>query len=416
MDYDVCIIGAGWAGYNAALKAASLGKKACIVEARDMGGVCLNRGCIPTKVFARYAHLGMRLEEIQKKKQEVIDRLRAGMSYVVNSKKIDYIKGKALIEGSGVVRVDDQKIKTKFILIATGSAPSDLPHLKIDHQKIFSSDDMLELAEAPKKMLIIGGGSIGCEFASIFRALGSDVTLVEIAPQLLPGFDVQVAKKLQQLFQKAGIQTRTGSSFSDMNLDEFDKVLLAVGRKPFVEGLLGGGVNIKSENGLFEVGRDLSTSIPGVFAAGDCIGGYKLAHVAAYEGELAVNNMFSEPKNRDYSVIPASVFTSPELSAVGINEEEAKQFGVQYKAITVYFLSVGMAHIHENTQGFVKVIAEIKSGRILGVAIIGPQASELVNIFSVIMKNGITLAQLKGTIFAHPSISEIVAEITRSFE
>ncbi len=416
MEYDICIIGAGWAGYNAALKAVGLGKKTCIVEEKEIGGTCLNRGCIPTKAFVYNAGKGLSLAEIQTKKQDIVNRLRAGMSFMISSKKIDYIKGKARIEGPGLIRVDGEKIKAKFILIATGSAPADLPHLKVDHQKIVSSDDVLNFQEVPKKMLIIGGGPIGCEFAGIFNALGCEVSIVEIAPQLLPGFDAQVSKKLQQFLQKAGAHVYTGRGFAEMNLDEFDKVLLAVGRKPFVEELIDKNVNIKNENGLIEVGRDLSTSIPEIFAAGDCIGGYKLAHVAAYEGELAVNNMFLESKNRDYSVIPSSVFTTPEVSVIGISEEEARQFGVCYKAVTVYFLSVGMAHIHESTQGFAKAIIEIKSGRILGVSIIGPQASELINAFSIIMKNGITLDQLKETIFAHPSISEIIAEIAKSFE
>lgn len=417
MEYDICIIGAGWAGYNAALKAAGLGKKACIIEEREIGGTCLNRGCIPTKAFVYHALRGLPLAEIQKKKQDVIDRLRAGMSYMVNSKKIDYIKGRAKIKSANLVEAgESQEIKTKFILIATGSVASELPHLKIDHQKVVSSDDILALQDVPKKMLIIGGGSIGCEFASIFNALGCEVSIVEIAPQLLPGFDAQVSKKLQQFFQKAGIQVFLGRGFAEMNLNEYDKVLLAVGRKPFINGLIADGVSIKNENGIIETGRDLSTSVSGIFAAGDCIDGYKLAHVAAYEGELAVNNMFLEPKNRDYSVIPASVFTMPEVSAIGINEEEAKKFGASYKAVTVHFLSIGMAHIHENTQGFVKVIIDKRSGCILGAAIIGPQASELVNAFSIIMKNGITAAGLKSTIFAHPSISEIIADVFRSFE
>lgn len=417
MDYDICIIGAGWAGYNAALKAASLGKKACIVEEREMGGTCLNRGCIPAKVFVHHARKGLSLAEIQNKKKQVIDRLRAGMSFMVNSKKIDYIQGRARVESPGVVCVNaDRKIKAKFILIATGSVCSGLAHLKIDHQKIVCSDDVLEFQEVPKKMLIIGAGAIGCEFASIFKTLGSEVTIIEMAPQLLPGFDAQVSKKLQQCFQKAGINVHLGRGFTDMNLDEYDKVLLAVGRKPFIEGLWSEDIAIKHENGIIEVGRDLLTSAPDIFAAGDCIGGYKLAHVAAYEGELAVNNMFLEAENRDYSVVPTSVFTTPEVSAAGISEEEARQFGVVYKAVTVHFLSVGMAHVYEDTQGFAKAIIETKSGRILGAVIIGREASELINAFSIIMKNGVDIAGLRGTIFAHPSISEIIGGIAKLYE
>ncbi|HAJ57442.1 MAG TPA: hypothetical protein DCL35_06705 [Candidatus Omnitrophica bacterium] len=417
MDYDVCIIGAGWAGFNAALAAVRLGKKACIAEAGQIGGTCLNRGCIPTKAFVHYSKSGLSLSDIQKKKNETVARLSDGMSYLVRSKKIDYFQGKAIIHKDGSVSIGaDKEIRPGYILIASGSAPKDLPGFKIDHQKIVSSDDMLSLEEAPKKLLIIGGGVIGCEFASIFARLGSDVTIVEIAGQLLPGLDTQVSKRLASAFQKAGINVFLGKGAQDLDLSGFDKVLLSVGRSAITDGLWEDGTGIKTDKGFIGVDRELKTARPNIFAAGDCIGGYMLAHVASYEGELAVNNMFAKPQKRDYSVIPSSIFTSPEAGSVGLSEEEAGQFGATYKALTVHFLSIGMSHILGDTQGFAKVIVDLKSGKILGAAIIGLQATELVNIFSVIMKNGITIQELKKTIFAHPSISEIVAEVAKSFD
>jgi dihydrolipoamide dehydrogenase len=413
MDYDVCIIGAGWAGFNAALAAAKLGKKACIAEDREIGGTCLNRGCIPTKAFVHYSKSGLSLGDIRKKKDEVVGRLRDGMFYLIKSNKIDYFQGRALIKKDGSVSIGTDNIKPKYILLATGSSSKDLPNIKIDHKRIISSDDMLSLDAVPKKLLIVGGGVIGCEFASIFARLGSDVTIVEITGQLLPGLDAQVSKKLLSAFQKVGITVFLGKGAQDLDLNGFDKVLLSVGRSTVIDGLWEDGVGIKVDKGFIAVDRELKTAMPNIFAAGDCIGGYMLAHVASYEGELAVNNMFEKQEKRDYSVIPSSVFTAPEVGSVGLSEEEAKHFGASYKASSVHFLSVGMSHIFGDTQGFAKVIVDTKSGKILGAIIIGLQATELVNIFSVLIKNNITIFELKKTIFAHPSISEIVAEVAK---
>lgn len=417
MDYDLCVIGAGWAGFNAAVKAAKLGKKVCCLEEKELGGTCLNRGCIPTKALVAYSKQGLTLEEIQRKKSDVVQRLKTGMASVFKADQVDYIEGTARIEADGFVSVAGvQKLKPKFILIATGSQPRDLPLLKIDHQKIISSDDVLELKDVPRKILIIGGGFIGCEFASIFKRLGVDVTIVELLPQLLPGFDAQVSKKLHQSFQKSGINVCLEKRAEEFKFDDFDKVLLAVGRKSVVEGLWDESIGIKLQNGDLAVDRELRTDVRNIFGAGDCIGGYMLAHVASYEGELAVNNMFSAPLKRDYSAVPCSVFTSPEIGSIGISEEEAKKFGLAYKASTVHFLSVGMAHILEDTQGFAKVIVDTKSGHILGAGIIGLEATELVNAFSILIKNKIPVAALRKTIFAHPSVSEIIAEVAKSFD
>ncbi len=413
MNYDLCVIGAGWAGFNAALSAAKLGKKVCIIEEKEIGGTCLNRGCIPTKAILQYSKHSKDISEIQKKKNDVVTRLRQGMSYMLKANKVDFIQGKAKIAGKDRVLVgpDNKEITAKFILIATGSAPKDLPSIKIDHKKIISSDDCLELTEIPKKILIIGAGAIGCEFACIFERLGSEVTIVEIADEILPGFDVQLGRKLHQSFQKIGIAVYTNKKIEEFDLNQYDKILLSVGRRAVTEGIFEDKAAIKLEKGSILADRELKSSLPNVFAAGDCVGGYMLAHVASYEGELASRNMFKKAERRDYTVVPSSVFTTPEVAAVGITEEEAKKFGISYKANVVHFLSVGMAHILESTDGFIKVIAEEKTGRILGASMIGVQATELVNIFSLLMKNKVPISGIKNTILAHPSISEILSYV-----
>lgn len=418
MDYDLSVIGAGWAGFNAALKAAKQGKKVCLIEEKDLGGTCLNRGCIPTKVFVQYSKQGLDLSSIQGKKKEIIKRLSQGMAYLLKSNSIDFIKGRARIDSSNSISVDDgaRNITSDYILIASGSKPKDLPGLVFDHKRVISSDDILNLEEPVAKLLIVGGGVLGCEFAGVFQRLGSDVTLIEIESEILPGFDSEVAGKLRQMLVKSGIKVHTGKSFDEFDLNAYDKILLAAGRVPLTEGIWSEKVDIGVEKGHVTVDRELKTKTSNIYAAGDCIGGYMLAHVASYEGELASGNMFEDSKKRDYHAIPASVFTVPEASFIGVSEDEAKSFGVDYKVNSIHFLSVGMAHVLGDTRGIIKVIVDAKSGMVLGGAIAGLQASEMINTFSVIMKNNIPIQDVKDTIFAHPSVSEIISEIAKTFD
>ena len=417
MKYDLAIIGAGWAGFNAAVSAAKLGKSVALIEKGSIGGTCLNKGCIPTKAFLQYSKKNSSLAEIKSKTNETVSRLGSGMAYLVKNYKIDYLSDSAAhIESEDSILIGaDKKISTRFILIATGSVPVELPQLKIDHKQVISSDDVFSLESIPKKILIVGGGVIGCELACFFERMGSSVDIVEITESLLPGVDSNITKKLQQSLQKAGITVYLAKKLEELDLASYDKILLAVGRRPVFNGLWSEELGIKTEKAAIVVDRFLRTSVRNIFACGDCIGGYMLAHVASYEGELAVSNMFSKPKPRDYSSVPASVFTTPEIGTIGVSEAEAKKAGTDYKANTVHFLSVGMAHILGDAQGFLKVIIEKKTGRILGASIIGVLATELVNIFSVAMKNKLSISDLRQTIFAHPSISEIIAEAAKTF-
>lgn len=417
MIYDLAVIGAGWAGFNAAQRASKLGKKVCLIEDKEIGGTCLNRGCIPTKAWVAYSKQNYSFPDIQIKAGQVIERLRQGMQFVLKNQAIDYINGKAKIVSRDTVRVgEDRQIQAKYILIATGSIPRELSDLKFDGNKINSTDDILSWKQLPKNLLIIGGGVIGCEFATIFKRLGVEVTILEIESQLLPGIDLQLSKKLAQVFQKTGIKVELQKKHSEIDLNNFDKVLLSVGRKPSWEGLWEGDVSIKTEKDSIAVDREMRTNISNIFAAGDCVGGYMLAHVASYEGELAVKNMFAKREKKDYSVIPVSIFTSPEIASVGESEEKTRRSAKEYRTATVNYMSIGMAHIFGDTQGYAKVIVEAKSGRILGASIIGLEATELVNIFSIMIKNKLTVKDLRKTIFAHPSISEIIAEVAKTLE
>lgn len=416
MEYDLCIIGAGTAGLSAALCAAQLGKKVCLIEQDEPGGTCLNRGCIPSKLLIHHSKKNTPLSDILKKKMEVLGRLRAGMIYLVKSNSVDYLGGSAAIDKSGRVVVEGAAIASKFILLASGSVPKELSDLKFDHKTIISSDDALMLEEAPRKLLIVGGGAVGCEFAFIFARLGSSVALIEAADQILPGVESEAAKKVFQSLQKTGVAVFVKKSFRGFDMAGYDKVLVCVGRQPHLEGVCSVEAGVKIEGGFISVDERLRTAVPHIFAAGDCIGYPMLAHVASYEGELAVRNMFSRtPAVRDYSAVPNCVFTTPEVASIGLTEEAAAEQGLHYKAQTVSFLAVGMAHVLEETQGFVKAVVEVSTKRILGATVVGGNAEEIINMFSLIMRNRLSLTDVRNTMFFHPSLSEIVSELAKSF-
>ncbi|QAT16820.1 dihydrolipoamide dehydrogenase of 2-oxoglutarate dehydrogenase [Candidatus Velamenicoccus archaeovorus] len=416
MTYDLSIIGAGWAGFNAAIAAARLGKTVCLIEENEIGGTCLNRGCIPTKVFVAESRKNSNLSEIQRRKTEVIARLSQGMNYLLKSHNITWVQGRGILLGPGAVSVGGKgEVKSKFVLLATGSEPKEISRNPFDRQRVVSSDDVLNWEVVPGTLLIVGGGFIGCEFASIFRRLGAQVTVVEMLDRLLPNMDEELGKKLAQAFQKQGIKVMLKTGLEQADPDSYEKVLVAVGRKSRLEDVCASSCSLRAEKGAIDTDRTLATSMKHVFAAGDCVGGYLLAHVAAYEGELAVSNMFQKAQNRDYGAVPSSVFTTPEVSSVGLTEQEAKAFGADYETKTIFYLSLGMAHVLGDTQGFVKVVVDRRKKLILGASIVGLEAAELVNLFSVIIKNKIGIPDLKRTVFAHPSLSEIVSELARAF-
>lgn len=418
MIYDLIVIGAGWAGFNAAVYASKLGKSVCLVEENEVGGTCLNKGCIPAKVFVAESKKGSSLPDIQKRKTEVISRLRQGLLYVLKTNNITLIKGRAALVSQGKVSVGGTgEISAKRVLIATGSYPKDLPQLRFDHNRIVSSDDVLEWQVLPGSILIVGGGFIGCEFASIFRRMGVEVTIVEARERLLPTMDRELGTKLLQVFQKQGIQVKLGSgSLDGVRQEDFEKIFVAVGRGCRFDSSAGAALKLKTEKDALWTDRTLATGVKNVFAAGDVVGGYMLAHVAAYEGELAVRNMFKGRETRDYSVVPSSVFTVPEAASVGLSEEEAVAFGADCEAKTISYLAIGMAHVLGETQGFLKVIVDKKKKIILGSVIFGKDASEMVNLFSVIIKNKVRIDELQRTIFAHPSLSEIAGEIAKAIK
>lgn len=427
MDYDLTIIGAGWAGFNAALTAKELGLKVCLIEKAQIGGTCLNLGCIPTKtliqtakVFAltKKSHIfGLKtivpqvnFFKVQERKEKIIQQLRQGMQFML--KGIYFLNTEAKILSAEEIKAENQIIKTKNILIACGSKPSELKDLKFNGKKILSSDDILNLKEIPKSLLIIGGGVIGCEFASLFFTLGTQVSIVEMMPQILPGVDKEVARKLETIYKKKSIKVNINTDATTVDLTNYDLVLLCVGRIPNTQDLTLEKLGINLEKNKIIVDEYLKTSIPNIYAAGDCTGKIMLAHFAAYQGRIATENIANpnNPKKADNSNIPNCIFTDPEIASVGLGEEEARQRGIDINVNKFDFLGSGMARILDETDGFIKIISDKKTNQILGGSIIGPKATELISILTLAISCHLKISQIRNTIFAHPTLSESINE------
>ncbi len=423
--YDLIVIGAGWAGFSAAEYAAKHGLKTALIENDALGGTCLNYGCIPTKTILNTTKLFSQIKKSQKfainttgalvdlpqlikRKEEVVNKLKNGLEFLIKANKIDLIRGSAKISNPQRIEVAGQLLGTKYILIATGSKPIELPTIKFDGQKIISSREALQIVAVPKSILIIGGGVIGCEFAEIFSTLGSSVEICELTANLLPGTDKEAARKLETILKKKGVKISLSTDATKVNFENYEKVLLCVGRAPVCDCL--GDMEIKKERSKILVNEYLQTNIPNIYAAGDCIGGYLLAHVASYEGRLAVKNILNaNTEKADYRAAPSGIYSNPEIAAVGLSEEEARK---NYGEITVKrldFLSLGMAHVLDESEGFIKIISD-KNDFIVGSVIIGPRATEIIHVLTVAIKNSLKTSQLKDTIFAHPTVSEGILE------
>lgn len=423
--HDLAVIGAGWAGFSAASYAAKIGFKTALIEKDSLGGTCLNYGCIPTKAilnttklfsqFKKSAKFGITagapsldLARLNQRKDEVVSQLRGGLEFLIKSSKIDFFKGEAEIISPNQVKVGGQVLEAKYILIAAGSRPMELPKIKFDGHSIISSTEALSLSEMPKKALIIGGGVIGCEFAEVFISCGAQVEIVELTGNLLPGVDKEIAKRLEVILKKRGARISLNTDAATLYFKDYDKVLLCVGRTAYSDCFK--DLSIQRERGKIKVNEYLQTSIPNVYAAGDCIGGYLLAHVASYEGRLAVKNMAGGNKQKtDYRAVPSGIFTNPEIACVGLSEEEARKNSSDIIVNKFDFRSLGMSYVIDEPEGFVKIIAD-KNDNLLGASIIGPKATELIHVLALALHNRLTISQIRDTIFAHPTISEAIAE------
>ncbi|MDD5155898.1 MAG: dihydrolipoyl dehydrogenase [Candidatus Omnitrophica bacterium] len=430
MDYDLAVIGAGWAGFNAVLKARESGLKTVLIEKEQLGGTCLNRGCIPTKTLIQSAKTyslakkssvfgieiksaSINFNEIQARKDKIISQLRQGMNFML--KGIDFINARAQLLGPDRLRAGSKELSAKAILVACGSKPAELEKLRFDHKKIISSDDILNLKELPRTILIIGAGVIGCEFAGLFSSLGVKVCLVEKMSQLLPGEDNEIARRLRAVFKKKGIEVNTDSDAADFNFDDYDLILLCIGRTPNLADCGLEEAGIKVEKGRVVTDEYLKTDTPGIYAAGDCTAKVMLAHFAAYQGRLAAGNIADPcgPEKADNVNIPSCIFTDPEIASVGLSEEKAKGRGIDIEISKFDFMGSGMARIMDEGEGFIKIISDKSTGRISGASVIGPRATELIATLTLALSARLTVSQVSKAVFAHPTISESIGEALR---
>jgi len=448
-EVDVVIIGGGPGGYVAAIKAAHLGLKAVLIEKDKLGGVCLNRGCIPTKALVstaevlnhlqRAGEFGIQVKDysidfpaIMKRKDLITRRLSSGVEQLMKANQVRVVKGEGQIIEPGIVEVldaDGQKevIKTKNIIIATGSKVMKLPIPGIDSGGVITSDEALSLSELPSKMIIIGGGVVGIEFAGIFKALGVEVTVVEMLPRILLPIDEEIASRLTMNLKRKGIEILTdckvkGIKKNHQNLEvlvstsegekklETEKVLLAAGRVPELGNINVQRLGIELEKGAIKVDGKMKTNISGIYAVGDVVGKIMLAHVASREGIVAIENISGKEVLMDYKVVPNCVFSMPEVASVGLTEEEARKENNNVKVSKFPFMANGKALGMGETEGMVKIIADTDTFELLGLHILGVHASDLIAEGTLALSMEATAFEIVNTIHAHPTLAEAIAE------
>ena len=448
-NYDVIIIGAGPGGYVCAIRCAQLGLKTAIVEGREtLGGTCLNVGCIPSKAMLHATHMlheaehnfaGMGLKgkspsvdwkQMLAYKDDVVGQNTGGIEFLMKKNKIDWIKGWASIPEAGKVKVGDDTHAAKNIVIATGSEPASIPGVTIDEDRIVSSTGALELSKVPKKMVVIGAGVIGLELGSVYQRLGAEVTVLEYLDAVCPGMDADVQRTLKRILEKQGLEIITGAAVKsaealkskakvtyapkkggdEVTLDA-DIVLVATGRKPYAEGLGLDALGIKmTERGQIATDERWATNIKGIHAIGDVIEGPMLAHKAEDEGMAVAEVLAGKHGHVNYGVIPGVVYTTPEVATVGQTEAALKEKGLKPKIGKFMFMGNARAKAVHQGDGFVKIIADPDTDRILGAAIIGPAAGDMIHELCVAMEFGASAQDIALTCHAHPTYSEAVRE------
>jgi len=445
--YYVVVIGAGPGGYPAAIRAAQRGAKVAIVEKEKVGGTCLNWGCIPTKTLLASTELialareaekfGVKIGSIeadwtaiQERKQNVTDTLVGGILQLLKANKIDLIEGLGTITTDKKVAVKtadgDIVLEAGKIIIATGSDPAELPTFDFSQPSVMTSTDALALTSVPKKLIIVGSGVIGSEFACIFSTLGTEIVMVELMDRMLPTEDSRIAKQMKSSFRKAGVEVKTQTTvakvleyredgikveLSSGETLEADKLLVSIGRKFNSDGLGLKELGVEmDERGRIIADQQMETSIDGIYAIGDVVGGILLAHTATFEGLVAAENATGGRALMDYSVVPACIFTTPEIGSVGMNTDRAAEQGIDVKVSRFSFGALGKAMAMGEDRGFVQLVIDSKTDKILGAQIMGPHASDLIHEVAVAMKLGATSADIGNTIHAHPSLPEAIME------
>jgi dihydrolipoamide dehydrogenase len=445
------VIGGGPGGYVAGIRAGQLGLRAAVVDrAPLLGGTCLHWGCIPTKAMLHAAEVletanhaakfGVKVESVaidmegmHRYKDKVVRKNAKGVEFLLKKNKVTWVQGHGRLAGSGTVEVEEQggkkrTLKTKHIILATGSAVRDLPFAKFDGERILSSDDILHLKEVPESLAVLGAGAVGVEFASVFSRFGSKVTLVELLPRVVPVEDEEVSAALAKAFKKRGIDVHVDTAVSKVTVGqgsvkleatskgktvslEAERVLLAAGRRPLTDDLGLAGTKVKLEKGFVQVDGFLRTGEPGVYAIGDIVNSPLLAHVASHEGILAVDHLAGqhvEPMN--YDQVPSCTYCDPEVASVGLTEAEARKRGHDVRVAKFPFAAIAKAAILGDSDGFVKIVGDKKHDELLGVHAIGPRATELIAEAGTALRLESTVEELFHAVHAHPTLSEAIGE------
>ncbi|CUH87065.1 Dihydrolipoyl dehydrogenase 3 [Phaeobacter sp. CECT 5382] len=446
-SFDLVVIGGGPGGYVAAIRAAQLGLKvACVEGCGSLGGTCLNVGCIPSKAlltssgkFSELFHLaahgvsveGAKLDvpAMMARKDKVVSDLTKGIAFLFKKNGVELIEGWASIPAPGLVQVGDATIEAKNILIATGSEPTPLPGVEIDEVDVLTSTGALDLSSVPEHLVVVGAGVIGLELGQVWSRLGAKVTVVEYLDRVLPGIDGEIAKLAQRALSKKGMKFQLGRALksiekTDAGLSltlervgkdkieqlEADKVLIAIGRRPVTRGLGLDALGVSmTARGVIEVDETFQTSVPGIYAIGDCVPGPMLAHKAEEDGVACVEMLAGEQAHVDYNTVPGVVYTDPEVASVGLTEEALKEDGVEYQVGKFAFMANSRARSSGETDGAVKVLAD-PAGKILGAHVCGAHGGDLISELVLAMAKGITVQEVAATCHAHPSMAEAVKE------
>jgi len=443
---DTVVIGSGPGGYVAAIRCAQLGQSVAIIERGDIGGVCTNTGCIPTKTLLESAKLVSKIKrsarhgievsdlnvdfsKVMKRKDSVVSRNSKGVEYLLKENNVEMINGKGYIIDKNNLRVEEERssrdLKTAYIIIATGSKERELPNLKIDGERVLGSEQLLGIDHLPSSLLIVGGGAIGVEFAQIFASFGTKVTIVELMDRILPMEHMSIGEVLAKVLKRQGIEIHTSSKVEDLESTvsgivahisgesnfkmEAEKVLLSIGRVPAIEEDVI-GPDVEYDQRGIKVNEKMQTSVPDIYAIGDVTGQVMLAHVASQQAEVAANNICGFDDEMDYSLVPSCIYTSPEVASFGLGPEEAEDIHGDVKIGEFPLVRSGRARTSGETEGFARIISSAETGEILGAQIVSPRATDMVELLLLAKERDIPITEIARIIYPHPTFIEVIRE------
>lgn len=449
MRYDVAVLGGGPGGYEAAIRCAQYGLKTVLIEARELGGTCLNRGCIPTKALLHGAefydeakgaeefgvlfdNITFDYDKLTAYKDKIVGRLRKGIEGLEKAHGVTVIKGFGILKNSNEIEVNGESVTADHIIIATGSSPFLPPIQGIENKSVMTSDEVLEMKQCPESLVIIGGGIIGIEFATLYASLGKKVVVLEMQPDILLGIDEEIVKELSHILKRKGVQIVTGAKVTSIegtdditvNYEKGDQpksatgscCIVSVGRKAQINKIGLEKVGIKRNGSFIEVDNHLRTNVPNIYAIGDITGKIQLAHVATKQGMVAAENIIGKEKIMKYDVVPSCVYTNPEIAWVGLNEDQAIKAGKKIKIGRFGIGGNGKSSVMGHSKGLIKIICDEETGEIYGGQIMAPRATDIIGEIAVIMECEGTIEELSNTIHPHPTVCEIVMEAAHDVE